>query len=891
MGKSIKKILYAFGVLICFVLTAAILIPILFKDKIMLAVKQTANEQLIAKVDFQEVNISILRHFPKLTIGIEQISVANVAPFAGDTLLAAKNVEVSVDIMKALKGTYEILNIEINEPRIHAIIAENGQTNWDITKPDTTTTSSEPSTPFSFQIQKYAITHGYIVYHDYQGNMHSILTDLNHSGSGDFSSDLFTLKTKTEIGGLTYSMGNIPYLSNVTTSADFDIEVDNKQSKYSFNTDKIKLNGLALSTKGFVQMPDTSKMVMDIQFATPSNDFKDILSLVPGMFTKDFKDVKTTGKLALNGVVKGTYSAQSMPAFHVQLQVDNGSFQYPALPQKVTDIQINLLVDNPDGNMDHTVVHLSKGHLKLGNNPFDATILLKTPISNQWINASLNGRIDLSEMQQLVKLEAGTQMKGLIMADVAVKGYVTAMQKQQFQDVDAKGTIQIQDLLYIAKDYPDGVSVTSLLLTFNPKNVTVSNLKGQYLSTNFTGEGAVDNLLGYYLHNESLAGNMHFTADKVDLNKFMGTETTPATATVSDTNAIPFVVPKNMEINIKAEVNSIKYDKVLLTNVAGNMNIHNQTVALQNVVCNGLDGVIKMNGTYSTLVDKRNPDIQFNYDVLGIDVNKTYQSFDFVQKMMPAGKYINGKMSSKLAMKGKLYGDMSVKMRELSGKGDLMMLQGNLSNFPVTEQLANQLNLSQLKSFPLKDMKLFYAFENGRMVVEPFKMNINQIPAEIAGSHGMDQSIAYGVNLMVPRTMMGNQGNAVINDLVKKANAKGVPVNVGDQIPITVNITGSITKPKIETNLKNIAGNAVDNVKKELEAAAKRKLDSVKNVVKDTVKAVKQQLINTAKDEVKKQIFGGNSGDTTKKNEAIKEVGDKVKDGLKGLFNKRKKDQ
>src|SRR6202008_1142422 len=141
-----------------------------------------------------------------------------------------------------------------------------------------------------------------------------------------------------------------------------DLQIDNKASKYTFNTDKIQLNGLKLYTKGFVQMPDTTNMLMDIQFGTPSNDFKDILSLVPGIYTADFKDIKTTGKLGLSGFVKGKYNSKQMPSFMVNLGIQDASFQYPALPQKVSNIQVALKVVNPDGVIDHTVVDLSKCH-------------------------------------------------------------------------------------------------------------------------------------------------------------------------------------------------------------------------------------------------------------------------------------------------------------------------------------------------------------------------------------------------------------------------------------------------------------------------------------------------------------------------------------------------
>ena len=889
--KIFKRVLAGIGILLLLLIVAAILIPIMFKGKILEVAKTQMNKQLNATTDFKDVDISLFRHFPNLAVGIEQISIVGKDAFKNDTLIAAKSIDVSVDLMAALSGKYDIKKVAIISPRIHAIVHENGEANWNITKPEPATTPTEPSKPFAFKLRKYSIENAYIEYRDEQAKMSSVLENFTHEGSGDFSSDAFTLATHTTADAISFTYGNIPYLNKVRTEVDMDLEVDNKTNKYSFNTEKIQLNGLRLSTKGFVQLPDTLNTVMDVQFSTPSNDFKDILSLVPGIYQNNFKDIKTTGKAALNGFVKGTYNAKQMPAYALNLSIENGSFQYPDLPQKVSDIQVKVAVNNPDGITDHTVVNVERGHVVFGADPFDFRLLLKTPVSNQWVDATMKGRLDLAQVQKFVKLEAGTKLAGVVTADVSVKGSIAAAQKQKYDELYAAGTILLNNIAYASKDYPDGVNVNNMQLTFNPKNVTMTGLKGQYMQINFTGDGTIDNLLGYYLHNEPLTAALHFTADKIDMNKFMSAS---ATTTTSAVPTPVFIVPDNLDVTLKTEVGSVKYDKVVLTDVQAALMVRNQVVALQNVSGKGLDGNIKMSGFYGTKNDKKNPDISFDYSVENVDVQKTYNAVDMVQKMMPAGKYVQGKMTSHLSMTGKMGSDMSPQMNSLTGKGDLYMLSGTLSGFPVTDQLANKLNIAKLKSFPLKDMKLFFSFANGRLTVDPYKFKIDQIDAEVAGSHGFDQTIQYGVNLSVPTAMMGSQGTAMVNNLVNQAAGKGLNVKVGDKVNLAVTITGTVTSPKIETNLKSMAGDAVNDMKKQLEDMAKHKADSIRNVVKDTVKAIKNQAINAVKDELKNQFLGNK--DTTKKNNgtnnavnnAVNNAADKAKDGLKNLFGKKK---
>ena len=51
-------------------------------------------------------------------------------------------------------------------------------------------------------------------------------------------------------------------------------------------------------------MPDEN-MDMDIKFGARKTEFKNILSLVPAVYAKEFEGLKTTGKLALDGYAKG----------------------------------------------------------------------------------------------------------------------------------------------------------------------------------------------------------------------------------------------------------------------------------------------------------------------------------------------------------------------------------------------------------------------------------------------------------------------------------------------------------------------------------------------------------------------------------------------------------
>ena len=145
-----------------------------------------------------------------------------------------------------------------------------------------------------------------------------------------------------------------------------------------------------------------------------------------------------------------------------------------------------------------------------------------------------------------------------------------------------QGTLEASDITYKSKDYPDGVAINRSLLTFNPKTVTLNNVTGSFMKTNFNATGSFDNLIGFAMKDEALAGTLNLNADKVDLNKLMATDTAAATTT-TETSTEPFAVPKNIEFTVNTKVDNVKYDKVDYNNVNGTLIIKNETVTLKNV--------------------------------------------------------------------------------------------------------------------------------------------------------------------------------------------------------------------------------------------------------------------------------------------------------------------
>ena len=89
-----------------------------------------------------------------------------------------------------------------------------------------------------------------------------------------------------------------------------------------------------------------------------------------------------------------------------------------------------------------------------------------------YVDAAAKGKLDLAKVGKLTKLQAGTTLSGLLNADMFVKGNVKAIQQQNINGFTAGGTIDLNNFVYIAKDYPSGVKINTQPLFSNTELFT-----------------------------------------------------------------------------------------------------------------------------------------------------------------------------------------------------------------------------------------------------------------------------------------------------------------------------------------------------------------------------------------------------------------------------------
>lgn len=837
MKKGLKITAITVGVIIILMF----LLPFAFQGKIADIVKTEGNKMLNAQFDFKKLNISLFRNFPQASVTLEDFWLKGAGEFANDTLVQAGEVTAAINLFSLFGDSgYDISKIFIEDTKLHAIVLPDGQVNWDIMKPDTTATEEasaaeeEQSSPFKVKLQRFVIKNMNLIYDDQQGKMYADIRDFSAICAGDLGSEHTTLKLEAETKSLTYKMNGIPFLANANIAAKMDVDADLANNKYTLKDNTIRLNAIQAGIDGWVALKDPA-IDMDLKLNTNDIGFKEILSLIPAIYATEFSSLKTDGTATLTATAKGILQGDTVPAFNIGMQVKDAMFRYPTLPAGVDQINISANVQNPGGDIDLTTVDINPFSFRLAGNPFSMTADVKTPVSDPDFKAEAKGILNLGMIKQVYPLE-DMELNGTIDADMQMSGRLSYIEKEQYERMQASGTIGLADMKLKMKDMPD-VEIKKSLFTFTPKYLQLSETTVNIGKNDITADSKFENYIGYALKGTTLKGTLNVNSNYFNLNDFMTASTdeaaTSAAAADSVTTATEIIeVPRNIDFQMDANMKQVLFDKMSFNNMNGKLIVKDGKVDMKNLSMNTMGGNVVMNGYYST-ADVKKPELKAGFKLANIGFAQAYKELDMVQKMAPIFENLKGNFSGNINVLTDLDAAMSPVLETMQGDGSLSTRDLSLSGVKAIDQIADAVKQPSLKDMKVKDMTLDFTIKDGRVETKPFDIKMGDYNLNLSGSTGLDQTIDYSGKVKLP------------------ASAG----NISKQMTLDLKIGGSFTSPKVSVDTKSMANQAVEAVADEAFSKLGQKLglDSAATANKDSIKQkVTEKAAEKALDFLKK---------------------------------------
>lgn len=790
-----KKFVKIAAIVVAVMLAVALIAPFVLRGKIADIVKREANEMLAAKLDFEKLDISLLRHFPNASLDLKGLTLVGVDRFEGDTIVAAQRISVVVNLMSLFGDSgFEVTKVILSSPAVHAHKLADGAVNWDVMKPSDEaaeeTPAEESAEPSSFRmsVRDFRISDAAIRYEDDSTNMRFSTAPLSLRLRGNMSADRTDLDLRLTAQEMRFVSGGIPLLSGAEAELVAVIDADLANSRFTFSRNTLRLNAISVGLDGWVELGDDA-VAMDLTAGCDKVQFKDVLSLIPAFYTREFKNLTAGGELSMALWAKGEMRGSALPTFELKTEVRDGSFQYSSLPKAVTGINIAAKVANPGGVMDKTVIDLSKFGLKMAGNSVSATFHATNLVSDPVFRAAAAGRVDLEAVKEVYPLEKGVELGGQIAADLKVSGRMSDIEKNRYEKLGAQGTFTVEELGLTLPNLP-AVHIRRAAATITPAAMTLGEFGVTVGRSDLSANGQLTNYIGYLLRGDMLSGRLYVKSELLDLNEIM--DAMPAAdgaAAGEEAPAEPMravEVPRNLNLSLNTDLRKVLFGKMTVSDISGEMSVANGALSLNRLGLGVFGGRATASGSYSTAADPAKPALKLNANIAGASFQRSFEELEMVQKLVPIFAKTGGDYSLALDMRTSLDSQMSPDLQTLTATGEIRSANIHVQNIEAFDALAKALNNDELRKIEAKDVAIRFAIEDGRITTQPFDLKLGNVGINLSGSTGLDQTIDYTAKVAIP-------GGKTLQS-------------------IGVGIGGTFSSPKITLGVKEAAEEAVKNV-------------------------------------------------------------------------------
>lgn len=476
------------GISIASILFLMFIIPVLFPGTISDQVKIFANQHLAGKLDYRRTHLTFFRHFPSLTVSVDDFLLKGSKPFQEDTLLAAREVAVGINLKNLIfDREVKIDEIYVTDAYGNVFVNSKGEANYNVyvskpsKKPKDTTGSGT-----SIKLDLIKLKNWNITYRDHAAKVLVDAKGLNYTGRGGLSEDIFDLETDLDIDKLDFSLNRIYYAKQKTLHADLITRINTNALTFVLRKNELRINDLPLKFTGFLSILKDGYN-LDVKAASEKTTIRDMISVLPPQYLDWAKDTKIEGNSDLFFNLKGRFSEQQnlKPRLKARLLVSDGYVSNGKAPVPMNHLNMDLNVDLPSLDTNQLAIDLKNLGFDLGpNNSFKAVVKTKG-LNEMQVKADIKGAVDLQTLDQALGLK-DIDFRGLLNTNIKANG-IFSLEKKLFPKTN--GYLNLKNGWLKTKYYPNPIQNINIIANIINTDGTFKSLGVKLNPFKFDFEG------------------------------------------------------------------------------------------------------------------------------------------------------------------------------------------------------------------------------------------------------------------------------------------------------------------------------------------------------------------------------------------------------------------
>lgn len=756
-----------------------------------LAVQQI-NTYLTVPVSVDEISFSLIRKFPYASVEFTGVRTKG-APVSGlrDPLLDAQQIYLQFSIWAVFSDDIRLKKITIEDAVCKLYVDSKGQENYDIFR------KGSGNSSFSLELEEIVLHETTVQYYHVSAKRDYALHAKEMKWKGKFSQDVYDLSGDGRMYVERFRAGDVNYISGKDTKLQLSVRMNTKQGVYEIRESALTIADLNFSVDGYFRAKNEATAV-DLKIRSREAGLRELLSLIPGVYTERLKKFDYEGEIFFNLAINGLISKSEQPLIVCDFGSSNASLRPSGTDYLLSRIRFKGYYTNRISSARPVEqLRLTGVEAQLQGQPLKMDLIMED-FSDPSVQLSARSGINLEVLSRFYMPDTLESMKGTLLVDARVRG-----KTGDARGWVSEGKVEASGVSFKLKERPVVFEEISGHVSLFGNRLTVSRLSGKAAGSDFFIDGTFDNVYAWMLSDkERVEVVAHLRCRNLDLNELLEDKSGAG----ADTNyRLDF--SDRIRMSLGVNIGILSFRRFQAWQVDGNVSLADKVLTGNRIAFKAFDGHLLLNGR----MDASRSDsllIACDADLKKLDVTEMFTQLGNFGQDVIRDKNVKGKLTANVQFASTWSKTLFCNLNKVYAKSRLTIENGELNDFQPMLALSRYLKGADLQRVKFETLQNEIEISQQQIRIPAMEIKSSVMDLTMSGTHSFSNIVDYKLQLYLSQ---------ILGRKVRDRNTEfGTVEDDGlGRMRLFLTMKGPVNDPKITYDRKGIEQKIATDVRKE----------------------------------------------------------------------------
>ena len=733
----IKKVLIALALLIGVALLGlAGLIGYLQSDSDALRARLlgVVNEQLSVPVQASGLELDVLGQFPDVSLRLDHVFIEDpLRPNSGDTLLYFEEVYAQFGLFSVLRGETILKRVTVSNGALKMRWEEDGQTNFDILKEDSTETAS------------YVDLKGFTV----------LNARIHLSGYGDSPWEFPFVAERLKLSGVLDAEqfdAKAAWELLIPRWNDQSVRIGGSTEFFSNSeVDQILVdNGVVTINDWELDLSGSIQQGIGQWTATAENlDMSDVMALLPKALIPDPSTIVADGLMDLKVVASTTPAGSRIRA---EGDWKKGSLNASNGWIVGEDVSAHVVFDNgPQARLETATLDISAFSFQSRNSVLSGSFKMDNLVQPRaQASLTLKGQNNLLDVMHWLEFPTWTGSQGHVNGTIGWRQTFSSLEALTDQGVwlgQWSGNLEVKEGHLVIKDVPKPTKLPLARLELRGQDLYIAEAQVQTGKTLARIQGTVHN----FLNDDLFHYQLRLTGREWSVEDLTNWEIWNGDFTGGADDGEDFADTYDLEV----AVDRLRFGDFSATDVSGRFSGKGLHVESDNVFLRHSGGSLSGRMEWVPL-PKDHGQLLLEGQINRVDLKALMASMDNFGQSQLTSEQLSGVLDATFRISAPFDEEFNLQAEDLLAEVDFQVAKGRITGFEPLQELSRFAEVEDLKDVRFGTVKNQLRIANQTVFIPEMTLENNALVLKVAGQHRFDNVMDFTLQMQL-RDLVGGK--------------------------------------------------------------------------------------------------------------------------------------